>query len=68
MPRIYTHSEVLQELRKRVELSSQTSVARELGITISMVNDLVRERRDISERIAEALGYTREMIFRKKAA
>jgi plasmid maintenance system antidote protein VapI len=68
MPKIYSHSELLNEIRGLVEKSSQTEVAERLGIGIQMVNDIIHERRVISERIAEAMGYTREMVFRKKAA
>ena len=68
MPKIYSQSEVLQELREQVAESSQSEVARSLGLAVSMVNDLLRGRRDVSDRVAELLGFTREVIFRKRAA
>ena len=68
MPRTYTYEAVLEELRRKAEEIGQTQLAKDLGISLSMMNDLVHGRRDISERVAEALGYTRQIIFRKSAA
>lgn len=68
MQKIYSQAELLEELHALVAESSQTAVAAQLGLSVSMVNDLLRGRRDISERIAEAMGYSREIIFRKRAA
>jgi len=68
MPRTYTYEAVLNDLRQKAEHIGQTQLAKDLGISLSMMNDLVHGRRDISERVAEALGYSREIIFRKTAA
>ena len=68
MPRTYTYEAVLNDLRQKAERIGQTQLAKDLGISLSMMNDLVHGRRDISERVAEALGYSREIIFRKTAA
>ena len=68
MPKIYSQSDLLKELSAMVAESSQTATALHLGITVQMVNDLLRGRRDFSDRIATAMGYQREIIFRKKAA
>lgn len=68
MPRTYTYEAVLNDLRQKAEQIGQTQLAKDLGISLSMMNDLVHGRRDISERVAEALGYSREIIFRKTAA
>lgn len=68
MPKTYTYEAVLNDLRQKAEQLGQTQLAKDLGISLSMMNDLVHGRRDISERVAEALGYSREIIFRKRAA
>ena len=68
MPKTYTYEAVLNDLRQKAEQLGQTQLAKDLGISLSMMNDLVHGRRDISERVAEALGYSREIIFRKSAA
>ena len=67
MPKIYSQSDLLKELSTLVAESSQTATALRLGITVQMVNDLLRGRRDFSDRIALAMGYRREIIFRKAA-
>lgn len=68
MPKTYSQTDLLIQIRKMVGESSQTAVAAKLGITVQMVNDLVHGRRDISSRIAAVLGYEREIVFRKRAA
>ena len=68
MPKTYSQDDLLKELRAMVAESSQTSVAVKFGVTPQMVNDLVHGRRDISDRIAQLMGYEREIIFRRKAA
>lgn len=67
MPRTYSQDELLNELRQRVAASSQRQVAQQLGISTSMMNDLMLGRRDVSDRIAKALGYQRAVVFRKVA-
>ena len=47
--------------------SSQKDVADQLGIVRSTLSDLLNGRLDISERIAESMGYRREIVFRKAA-
>jgi len=68
MQKTFSHEQVFRELCARASRVGQTELAKQLGISRSMMNDLLRQRRDISDRIAEALGYTREVIFRRKAA
>jgi DNA-binding transcriptional regulator YdaS (Cro superfamily) len=60
-----TQDDLLTELRKRVSVTTQKAVADELGISPMYMNDLLRGRRDISERIAEKMGYRK--VFRKIA-
>lgn len=67
MPKTYSQSDLLKVLNERIAGSSQKTVAEALGVTPQLVNDLVHGKRDISERIAKALGYTREIVFRKAA-
>ena len=67
MSRIYSQNELLNELRGMAARSNQKTVARELGITSQTLSDLLNDRMDISQRIAEAMGYRREIIFRKAA-
>lgn len=64
----YTTEDLMRELRERVAKSSQRSVAAELGVSAQHMNDLMLGRRKMSESIALAMGYTREIVFRKRAA
>jgi transcriptional regulator with XRE-family HTH domain len=54
-------------LRTRVEGSTQVEVARELGISKQQLNDILRGRVDISERVAMLLGFEREIRFKEIA-
>lgn len=67
MQKIYSQNELLNELRAMAAKSGQKAVAENLGIVRSTLSDLLNDRLDISERIAEAMGYRREIIFRKAA-
>ena len=64
----YNVEQLMSELRERVSKSTQVAVAAELGVSFQHVNDLLAGRRNMSERVAGAMGYTREIVFRKKAA
>ena len=65
--REYNAEYVIEELRLRCSASSQAAVARELGISLQHVNDLLNGRRKMSDRVAQALGYRREIVFRRSA-
>lgn len=64
----YTTEDLMKELRGRVAKSTQCAVASELGVSAQHMNDLLLGRRGLSESIALAMGYTREIVFRKRAA
>ena len=66
--RQYTTEDVMAELRSRVAASTQRAVATDLGVSFQHLNDLLNGRRAMSERIAEAMGYERKIVFRKRAA
>lgn len=57
---------LLDELTARCEASSQTILARELGISVSYLGDVLHGRRGISDRMARALGYERLTVYRRK--
>jgi plasmid maintenance system antidote protein VapI len=70
MPKTYTENDIVELIRAEVAASSLTETAARLGVSISYVSDLVRGTRNVSERIAEELGFEREIqtkvSFRKK--
>ncbi len=56
------------ELRCRCEAAGgQSAWARRTGFSASYVSDLLTDRREPSEAIANALGFVREVTFRKIA-
>ena len=55
--RRYTAEEVRQDLRSRCVETSQQSVALETGFTPAFINDVVHGRRDMTQKLALALGY-----------
>jgi plasmid maintenance system antidote protein VapI len=63
----YSTDDVMTDLKARVGKSTQLAVARELGVSAQHINDLLNGRRKLTERIAVALGFSREVIFRRVA-
>ena len=74
MPKQFTQDDVLAIIRKEVEASSLRQTALRIGVSAPFLSDVLRGNRLISETVAEAFGFTREMetvttvTFRKKAA
>jgi hypothetical protein len=61
------------QLRQRLErecrkAGGQTAWAYEHGLSVAYVSDVLRKQREPSSTIARALGYQRQMIFRKKSS
>lgn len=56
----------IQALRARVRASRyQRIVARDLGISDSYLSELLSGHRAMSARVAQRLGYRRQVAFRK---
>ena len=53
----YSDSEVLMALRKRIEGMSIRKAASLLGVSGAYMHDVLHERRGISERMGEWLGF-----------
>ena len=50
--------EVMDDLMRAVEKAgSQTALAREWGVSLQYLNDVIRGNRNISDRILDNLGY-----------
>jgi plasmid maintenance system antidote protein VapI len=51
--------DVLAELRNKVWLHTrgQTGLAEDFGVSVSFLNDVLRGRREITDRILEPMGY-----------
>jgi plasmid maintenance system antidote protein VapI len=62
-----THEEILENIRLMVsKWGSQRAVADHLDISAAYLNDILHERRDVSDVIAKRLGYTRVVKFKKE--
>jgi len=56
---------LIEELRARARKSSQKQVAAELKITPQFLSDVLAGRREITSRVANAMGYERKIVFTK---
>lgn len=62
-----TQKELLKELHKAVkEAGTQKQWAEQNGISAAYLNDILKGKRAISEKMAKKLGYVPVMAFRKK--
>lgn len=65
----YTQTEVLAVIAQEAEETSVRAVARRLGMNAGYISDILLGRRGISEAVAEAFGFEREIVtevrFRK---
>lgn len=53
---------MVQMLRKKTDATSQSQVAKEIGVSIQFVNDVLNRRRTPSQRILEYLGLKRDIV------
>jgi plasmid maintenance system antidote protein VapI len=67
MVRYFSEDDLIEDLKEEVSQSTQTAVADKYGISRSNLNEILSGRQGVSRRVAEILGYQREMVFRKIA-
>lgn len=61
-----TEQELLDYLRTAIQQAgSQQAFARQHGISAQYISDVLRGRREIGAKIAQALGYERVVRYRK---
>lgn len=59
--RYYTSDDVMGSLREKVEQAgSQKQIATELGITPQYLNDILSDKRRLTEELAAAIGFIKE--------
>lgn len=72
MSKQFTQDDVLAIIRKEVDASSMTATAAKIGVSISLLSYILSGERAVSDAVAEAFGFEREVtttvVFRKKAA
>jgi len=66
--KILTEQEVRQTIRREIESSSLRQVADRFGIDPGNLSKQLNGERPISDIVALAFGFEREVIFRKRAA
>jgi len=62
-----TEPQLLKLLRKQARASSQSEVAKALGVTQQHLCDVLKGRRGISDRLASKLGFIRRVTFEPKS-
>lgn len=67
MPKFYSEDHVREILKKRAAAASQTQLAIDLGVSLAFVNDAIHGRRNLSDKLANALGYEKVTVYRKVA-
>ena len=65
MKNTVTALDLIEGLRLRAAWKKQKNVAAELGISPQFLSDLLRGRKEITPRVAEAMGYRRMVVFVK---
>jgi DNA-binding transcriptional regulator YdaS (Cro superfamily) len=64
-----TEKKMMAEVRRLIRLvGSQKQAAIQLGITPQYLNDILHQRREISTRVADAMGYDRIVSYRTRKA
>lgn len=61
----FSHDYVLRCLQMKVDVSSQREAAKSYGVTPQFINDVLRGRREITSRLAEAMGFKRRTVFER---
>ena len=53
----YTEGQVVQALREKLDRSTQSAVAKQLGFSPQFINDVLADRRKLTTQLADALGF-----------
>ena len=67
VPKTFTDEQIVEELRKATRESSQTAVAKEIGVSMAYISEVLKGRRPLGPKVLEYLGYRREVSIRKIA-
>jgi predicted transcriptional regulator len=62
-----TSRQIVQLLRNAVKMRSQREVADDLGLSPAFVCDVLKGRREVTERLARKMGYRKVVEFEKVA-
>lgn len=69
MKKTATQEELHLELRGMVLKSTLTTVAKQLAVSVPFLHDVLKGRRNLTDKVAEAMGYRKEVVvvYRKVA-
>lgn len=61
-----TQDDMRMELARLCAVSTQTAVGERLGFSAQFINDVLAERRGVTDALANAMGYRRVVRFKRK--
>jgi hypothetical protein len=64
--KVYTQEDVVEAIRKEIAASSLRSVAASKGFSAPLISDMTLGKRNVSERVARAFGFIRELKVTKQ--
>lgn len=67
MSETLTEKQVVEALKARTRQTSQRKVAAELRLSAAFVCDVLKGRREVTDRLARKMGYRRVVKFEKVA-
>ena len=64
-----TEEQARERLQERLDLAggTQTALARELGVSLPYLNDVLHGRRELAGKVLDALGLERVISYREKS-
>lgn len=62
----YDSDQVLAMLKDRVEGGTQKDFAAQCGVSAPYLHDMLKGRREIGDKVLEAIGIERLTVYRKK--
>jgi plasmid maintenance system antidote protein VapI len=65
MKKTCTADEILELIRRDVEMSSQVALAKVMGVSSVYISDILGGRRLISDRVASHYGFRKETVYNK---
>ncbi len=61
----YTNLQVIRELERMCRHRTQKSLARDLGVSLSYLNECITGRKVLGPKLLDALGYERQVVYVK---
>jgi hypothetical protein len=65
MKKTCTAEEIIEMIRREVAASTQTAVAKSIGVSGVYLSEILKGTRPLSDRVASHYGFQKEVVFRK---